>query len=442
MLSSTPSASTPVPVRYGRGEVDVALPPCCDVQVLRMSAAQPLRDPESCVRHALASPLGAEPLRDVALRAVSRGRASACLVVCDATRPVPNEMLLRPALQVFEASGVPRANILILVATGLHRGSTHEERIEMLGLDIAQSYNVQDHDARDEAGHQAVGGADGVWVPVLGRSVRACIDRRYMEAGVKVVLGLAEPHFMAGYSGGRKMVCPGIASASTIFSFHSAPMIAHAESRSGNLQGNPIHQMALGVARAAGVDFSLMVTLSESRQVTGLWAGGLEETHAEAVKAVDASSKVRVRQSDVVLTSAAGHPLDATFYQTIKAMCGALPAVKQGGAIVVLSSMSGGVGSGEFEAQCQKFHSGARWHEELLRAPVQIDQWQLQKLWHALNRARCLLVSDSTLVQPEMLRSMGIEPWSHVQEALSSVLGPQSSLCVIPEGPYVLPASG
>lgn len=424
----------------------VRVPPGHALQVLSIRLLPPLTD--AAVRDALACPLGAPPLAEVARHAVLWGRATACLVVCDATRPVPNALLLHPALQVLEGVGVRREDILILVATGLHRGSTRQERAEMLGPDIAASYRVEDHDARDEVGHQDVGGGPGergVWVPALGRSgrrMRARIDRRYLEAGIKIVLGLAEPHFMAGYSGGRKLVCPGLASASTILAFHSPEMIAHAQARAGSLEGNPIHQMALAAAQAAGVDFAFAVTLSESRQVTGLWAGGLEETHQAACAVVGQAARAQVRPADIVLTSAAGHPLDSTLYQTIKALAGAAPAVREGGSIIVLSSMDEGVGSPEFEAQCRLFQPGPAWEHALSQAPVQVDQWQLQKASHALRHARCSLASASAKVPPELLRAMGIEPFTDIQAALDRAIeehGPSASVCAIPEGPYVLP---
>jgi nickel-dependent lactate racemase len=227
-------------LRYGRGEIVVPIAEGVETQVLRMRPLPPLANPEPTLSRELAAPHGATTLDALARGAISRGQASACLVVCDITRPVPNALLLAPTLRALEGAGIARGDILILVATGLHRPSTPAERHEMLGADIASAYRIEDHDARDEAAHAAVGGPEGVWVPSLGRRVPAAIDRRYLEAGVKVVVGLAEPHFMAGYSGGRKMVCPGLASAQTIFAFHSPEMIGHPASRSGSLEGNPV----------------------------------------------------------------------------------------------------------------------------------------------------------------------------------------------------------
>ena len=298
----------------------------------------PLADPEAEVARKLGSPTGAPALRDLA-----RGRKTACILICDITRPVPNPVILRPTLKVLEESGIARKDVLILVATGLHRPSTEAERIEMLGAEIAGEYRVEDHHGTRLDEHTFLGTTD--------RGVPAWIDSRYLEADLKITTGLIEPHLMAGYSGGRKLICPGIAALETVKVWHGPRFLEHPNADCGILDGNPVHEENTRIARLAGCDFIVNVTMDKDRKVTSVVAGDMEAAFLEGVAFVEKVVKAPVAEAvDVVVTSSAGYPLDTTFYQAVKGLTGCLPIVKQGGTIILAASLSEGMGSPEFQS--------------------------------------------------------------------------------------------
>ena len=209
-----------VHLEYGRTGLDVELPEPNVVGCLRYRPLEPLADPEAAVRQSLERPIGSPPLSDLA-----RGRHSACVAICDVTRPVPNAVLLPPILETLEAAGIPRREILILVATGLHRPNQGDELVEMLGPYVAANYRIENHhgQARDE--HTYLGQSP--------RGVPVWIDSRYVQAELKITTGLIEPHFMAGFSGGRKLICPGLAALETVRTWHGPQFLEHANARNG-----------------------------------------------------------------------------------------------------------------------------------------------------------------------------------------------------------------
>ncbi len=420
-----------IQLRYARASIDVEVPDCA--HILRLQASAPVADEHEGIVSSLRSPQGC-----ISLDSLAAGRDNACIVVCDLTRPVPNEKLLMPLLACLHDSGIAESKITILVATGLHRPNTESELQEMLGSEIARKYLVINHDARDADMNSSLGevpfGEDG-------QSATVAINKHYLNADLKITTGLIEPHFMAGYSGGRKLVCPGIASAETILQFHAPHMIAHPQARTGNLRDNPVHLMSRTVATKASMDFMCNVTLSEDRRITGVFSGAMDAAHNAGVEHVDRQSKVSCQPADIVITSGAGFPLDATFYQSIKAMVGALPAVKPGGTIIVAASMSEGIGGREFAAMCESFVSREAFTETIFSAPsVTIDQWQLQKMTIALEKAQIMVVTEG--VSPEFLRRCQLTPMPTLADALDAarkIHGNAATITVIPEGPYVTP---
>lgn len=206
--------SIEVSLDYGKTGLSVRLPADRVVGPLEIRKVEPLKDAEAAVAEKLLHPTGTAPLAELA-----RGKKNACILVCDITRPVPNPVILRPVLKTLESQGIPRDQILILVATGLHRPSTEAERIEMLTHEIAGSYRVEDHHGTILEEHTYLGTTD--------RGVPAWIDSRYVKADLKIATGLIEPHLMAGYSGGRKLICPGIAALETVKLWHGPAFLEH-----------------------------------------------------------------------------------------------------------------------------------------------------------------------------------------------------------------------
>jgi nickel-dependent lactate racemase len=414
---------------YGRTGMPVSLPRDRVIGPLEIRAVPPLADAEAAVEARLARPTGSPPLADLA-----RGRKDACILVCDITRPVPNATILRPMLRTLEASGIARDQILILVATGLHRPSTDAERVEMLSPEIASSYRVEDHHGTVLEEHTYLGTTD------LG--VPAWIDSRYVQADLKIATGLIEPHLMAGYSGGRKLICPGIAALETVKLWHGPAFLEHPKADCGFLEGNPVHEENTRIARMAGCDFIVNVTLDSKRQVTSVVAGDMEAAFLEGVRFVETVVKAPIpSEVDVVITSAAGYPLDTTFYQAVKGLTGCLPIVKQGGTIILAASLSEGIGSPEFANLFRDNDSLDGFMTRILGKDYFVmDQWQVEELAKVRRKVKVKIVSDG--LSPDVLSSLFVEPAESVERALCDSLaeyGSGATVAVIPKGPYVLP---
>jgi lactate racemase len=414
---------------YGKTGLDVDVPDRNLVGPLGLRPVEPLADPERVLAVALTQPIGSAPLAELA-----RGRKSACILICDITRPVPNEFLLRQILPALERSGIPRDKILILIATGLHRPNLGDELVELVGPEIAANYRVENHDGRNLAEHAHLGTSP--------RGVPIWIDRRYVEADLKIATGLIEPHLMAGYSGGRKLICPGIAALETVQSWHGPAFLEHPRADCGVLEGNPVHEENTRIARTAGCDFIVNVSLDKDRRVTSLVAGDMEAAFAKGVEFVESVCKATIPEAcDVVITSSAGYPLDTTFYQAIKGLTGVLPIVKQGGTIVIAAALDQGVGSPEFRRLFAENADLDTFMRRILgKDYFVLDQWQLEKLAHVCKKARPRFVTRG--LSPETMRDLFVDSVPSVEQAIAEALveyGPSARIAVVPKGPYVLP---
>jgi lactate racemase len=414
---------------YGRTGLDVELPAERVVGPLAIRDVPPLSDPEGAVAAALESPIGTPALRQIAA-----GRKDACILICDITRPVPNQTILRPMLDVLEQAGIPREHTLILVATGLHRPSTDAEKLEMLGEEISASYRVEDHFGTRLEEHTLVG--------TTSRGIPGWIDSRHVRADLKIATGLIEPHLMAGYSGGRKLICPGVAALETVKRWHGPELLEHPKADCGILDGNPVHEQNTEIAKMAGCDFIVNVTLDSHRRVTSVVAGDMEKAFLEGVRFMAGVCRAVVpKPVDIVVTSSAGYPLDTTFYQAVKGLTGCLQIVKQGGTIILAASLSEGLGSPEFQSLFRENPSLEVFMERILgRDYFVMDQWQLEELAKVRRRARVKIVSDG--LPPEVLSTCFVESAPSVESALAASLadyGRDAQVAVIPKGPYVLP---
>ena len=394
---------------YGRTGLVVDLPEDRIVGPLDIRPAAPLPDPEAALAHALAHPVGTPSLAEVA-----RGRRNACILICDVTRPVPNRLLLPPLLQTLEAQGIARQDILILVATGLHRPNEGAELEEMVGPEILADYRIENHHGKRLEEHDYLGETP--------RGVPVHVDRRYVRADVKITTGLIEPHLMAGFSGGRKVICPGIAALETVKVWHGPRFLEHPRADCGILEGNPVHEENTCIARMAGCDFIVNVCLDGQRRPTWIGAGHMEKAWQEGVRFVESVVKVGLAEPvDVVVTSGAGYPLDTTWYQAIKGLTGALPIVKQGGTIVLAASLSQGLGSAEFQQVMADNPDLDAFKQRILgRDYFVMDQWQLEELAKVVQRCRVKVISDG--ISPETLRRCFVQPAPTVEQAVADCL--------------------
>jgi lactate racemase len=421
-----------VKLEYGKTGLEVEVPDERLVRTLSYKDAPPLTDPIGDLERLLVAPLGTPPLAEVA-----KGKQSACVLICDVTRPVPNELILTPVLRTLEEAGVPRETITILVATGLHRPNEGDELIELVGRRIAETYRCENHFGKELDQHVYLGDSP--------RGVPVWIDRRYVEADLKIATGLIEPHFMAGFSGGRKLICPGIAALETVKVWHGPKFLEHPNADNGILAGNPVHEENTWIARKAGCDFIVNVVIDAKRRPLKFVAGDMVEAFEEGVAFVREVVVDKISEEvDVVITSSAGYPLDTTFYQSVKAMNGALPIVKRGGTIIVAASMTEGIGSPEFQRLFKENASPQAFVERILGTDYFVmDQWQLEEMAKACRKAKIKVVTHG--LPKETIEGLFVEHAPSVEQALADSLaeyGPDARVAVIPKGPYVLAQLG
>ncbi|GIW81757.1 MAG: hypothetical protein KatS3mg105_3564 [Gemmatales bacterium] len=418
-----------VTLDYGRTGLEVELPDERVVGPLSIRDVPPLADPHAAVREALANPIGTPPLAELA-----RGRKNACILFCDITRPVPNKIILPPILQILEEQGIARQDILLLNATGLHRPNEGAELEEMLGAEIVANYRIENHHGKILEEHDYLGETPN-GVPVY-------LDSRYVRADLKITTGLIEPHLMAGYSGGRKVICPGIAALETVKVWHGPRFLEHPRADCGILEGNPVHEENTRIAQMAGCDFIVNVCIDGQRRMTWVGAGDMIEAWQAGVRFVENVVKVPVPEPmDIVVTSCAGYPLDTTWYQAVKGLTGALPIVKQGGTIILAASLSEGLGSPEFQKLIAENQNLKLFKERIMGKDYFVmDQWQLEELAKVVERCKVKVVSDG--IDADTLKTCFVEPAPSVEKALADSLaeyGPNARVAVIPKGPYVLP---
>ena len=390
-----------------------------------------VRNPSGCVDNALTSPDGA---RDLASEA--RGSKSACIMICDVTRPVPNRFVIRPLIERLLDSGLQPKGITVLVATGLHRPNEGEELASLIGDPwVAAHAVVENHDARADDDHVLIG--------QTSQGVPVRIDRRVVDADVRVAVGLVEPHFMAGWSGARKLVLPGCAHADSITAFHSARMLEHPRAEACSLLDNPLHKAQTEALNLLGRTLAISVVINDARELSFASYGSAEESLAAAVRFAEPYVRVSVPEPfPVVLSTGAGFPLDATYYQGVKGICTGAAILEPGGELFVASSCEEGFGSVEFRAAQERL---TRMGKEAFRMSVRqkdrssIDEWQTVMLLRALDQGKIHLYSE--FLSGEEIAISGAVPVRDLTEELSVVMArvPGRRLAVIPEGPYVAP---
>lgn len=417
-----------VHLEYGRSGLEVELPQRHVVKCLGYPAAQPLDDPLQAIAESLRRPISTPPLAELA-----RGRKSACVVISDITRPVPNRVILEPLLATLEQSGIPRDAILILVATGLHRPNLGDELVEMVGRRIVDAYRIENHHGGELSEHVHLG-TSPAGVPIW-------IDRRYVEAELKITTGLIEPHLMAGFSGGRKLICPGLAGVDTIRAWHSPRFLEHPRARCGVLEGNPVHEENTWIARHAGCEFIVNTVIDAQRRVLSVVAGDMIGAFDEGVRFVRGLVADTVPSPvDVVVTSSAGYPLDTTFYQSIKGMVAALEIVKPGGTIVLAASLTEGIGSGPFQRLFDENPTLDGFMDRIVNDDYfVVDQWQLEELAKVRRKAKVRVVGDG--LPAETLDRLFVRSATSVEAAVADAVneyGPETTIAVISKGPYVL----
>ena len=414
---------------FGKNGIDVSVQDGYQCQVLRSRTAPALETQaealETVLGAALDRPIGCEPLAVLAA-----GKNTAAISVCDITRPAPNRVTLPPLLKRLQGAGIPVGGITILIATGLHRAATEDEVRTIVGPEIAAKYRVVSHDARAVAEHRSLG--------ATSRGTPVFIDERFMAADLHITLGFIEQHLMLGFSGGRKLIAPGLAAQQTIKAIHAPRFMREPLATEGSITGNPLHAELLEVARMARHDFMLDVTLTQDRQISGVFAGHPVNAHAAGVEFLERSClEALAEPADAVITSAAGYPLDLTFYQTVKGITAAQHIVKPGGRILIVSECAEGMGSPEFAGNMERLTGFEEFLEQIRHSPVEVDQWQLEKL--ALTGLKYELFFYTPGISARQLGFLASKAFNGLDEAVAAFLHglPASArIALVPEGPY------
>jgi nickel-dependent lactate racemase len=412
---------------FGKTGLALDLPEGFDYRVLEARSAEPLPDQLGSIAAAMDAPTAGPGLRELAA-----GKTSAAISVCDITRPAPNRLVLPPLLERLHAAGIKKENVTILIATGLHRLATDAELDEILSLEIARTYRIVNHDARDLAQHRFLGTTRS------GTPVYVAED--FVAADLHITLGFIEPHLMAGFSGARKLVAPGLAAQETIKVLHSPKFMRDPKAVEGSIEGNPLHRELLEIAGMAGHHFMVDVALTRDRKVAGVFAGEPVEAHRAGMEFV---AKVMLEQLpkavDAVITSCAGYPLDLTFYQAIKGITAAQHIVKPGGRILLIAECKEGPGAAEFCEMLKRTDSGSSFLDMIRESPVVVDQWQLEKLALVTRKADLLFYTPGLPAEfhPTVWGKTFSRPEDAVR-ALTEGLAPNATIAVMPEGPYVL----
>ena len=416
-----------VNLAYGRTGLPVEFPDG-RTTVIEPTWVDGLPDQAGAVRQALERPIGSAPLRE----RVKRDETVA-ISVCDVTRPMPSATVLPVVLEAL--SHVPADRIAIMIASGTHRATTRDELVEMLGADIVGRNRIVVHDAFDDAELVSLGEVDG-GVPVW-------LNRTWVEADVRITTGFVEPHFFAGFSGGPKMVAPGLAGFRTIMRLHDAEMIGSPRARWGVVEGNPIHDGIRAIAARSEVDFSVDVAINRDRRITHVAAGEIFAVH-RAVREVVRRNAMQAfdRPFDVVVTTNSGYPLDQNLYQTVKGMSAAAQVVKRDGTIVCASACADGYPDHGEYLEILTRRDSPDGLLAMINAPGhnRHDQWEVQVQAQIQQRADVLLKTDG--LSDEQVRAAHLIPIDDVGAATRDALsrsGPDARVCVLPEGPQTIP---
>jgi len=413
-------------LQYGKGDLTVAIP-SSDVTVLAPKTEEGLPDEAAAFRAAVRDPIGGRPLREL----VGAGERVA-VVIPDITRALPRERLLPWLFE--ELSHIPPENVTIVNGTGSHRANTEEELAAMVGPGVYGRYSVVNHDAHDPGTLEYVGKS------LTGRDLY--MNREYVRADRRIVMGFIEPHFMAGFSGGYKGIFPAVADVESIIDYHRASVIGHERSTWGVLDNNPTQDQIRANGALLPVDFCVNVTLNRAREITGFYCGEILAAHAAGCEANKSATMVACeREYPVVVTTNGGYPLDQNLYQAVKGMSAAYQIVAEGGLIISVARCNDGFPDhGNFRKMLLE-HDSPEAMLETIHSPgfSTFDQWQVQLFAQILQKARVALHSE---IPAEDVRRVHLEPVADIAARISEELetsGSNAPIAVLPEGPMTVP---
>ena len=383
---------------------------------------------QEIVNKALDNPIGSAKLEELV-----KGKKNLVLITSDHTRPVPSKVTLPILLQRIRKAN-PKIDIKILIATGFHRPTTREEMVDKFGQEIVDNEVIINHVSEDDSSVTRVGD--------LPSGGQLWLNKLAMETELLISEGFIEPHFFAGFSGGRKSVLPGVASAKTVMANHCSEFIASEYARTGVIAKNPIHRDMIYAAKKAKLAFILNVVIDSNKMVINAFAGDCELAHAEGCKFVMELAAVKAVKADIVISTNGGYPLDQNIYQSVKGMTAAEATCKKGGVIIMVSACNDGHGGKSFYDNMENSSSP----REVLDKTIKVgrndtvpDQWEFQILARILDTYTVILVTD--MCDPEMIKKMHMQHAATFEEALKRALeikGNDAEITVIPDGVSVV----
>jgi lactate racemase len=377
---------------------------------------------------AIRAPIDRPPLRDL-----WKPGQRVAISVCDITRAQPRRETIEAIFS--EMPGVRHEDVTILIATGTHRVNTSEELERMLGPELVRCCRVVNHDARETSVLTRIG-TTTTGVPVY-------LNREWVDADFRITTGFVEPHFFAGFSGGPKMVAPGLAGLETVMTLHDAHRIGHPRATWGITEGNPVHDDVREIARMIPVDFAVDVTLNREQKITAAFAGEILAEHRRACAYVkDTAMRAVPAPFDVVLTTNSGYPLDQNLYQAVKGMSAAAKIVKAQGTIVCAAECRDGLPSHGSYGQVLASQPSPERLLSMITSPGYSvpDQWQVQVQAQIQMKAAVLVKTDG--LGPAEVRAAHFQPVDDVASAVKEALaraGSSGTLCVLPQGPQTIP---
>tara|TARA_Y100001970_G_scaffold275522_1_gene376846 strand:- start:1382 stop:2665 length:1284 start_codon:yes stop_codon:yes gene_type:complete len=423
--------SKKVKLLYGKNGINLNIKDDWNADIIRKPSMPIINNIKSEVNKALNNPVNSNSISEIC-----RKDKSVCILVCDITRPVPNKLFLKQMILKFINEGISPDNILIIIATGLHRPASKTEIAEIIGSSwVLKNIKIKNHFARDDSMHKYIG------TTKQGNVVK--LDKRFLDAEIKIVTGLVEPHFMAGYSGGRKVIAPGIAHADTITTFHSARYMENPNATSCNLINNPLHQDQLEIVNMIGQVYAINCVIDENRNLSYINYGEIISSHMKAVNFISSFAKVKCNTSyNTLVTSAAGAPLDGTFYQTVKGMVTPLEILNKGGDLIITSECSEGLGSKEFiSSQKDLLKKGPiKFLENILKKDfAAIDEWQTEMEIKSLMKGNIYLFSEGLSDEDKIYT--GVNIINDITKTIDESIKRHSNnkVAIIPEGPYLIP---
>ena len=387
----------------------------------------PEADGAELVRRAMADPIASPRLSELA-----KGKKKVVIIASDHTRPVPSKLIIPPMLREIR-EGNPDADITILIATGCHRGTTKDELVAKFGEDIVRNEKIYIHDCDERDMLVNIG--------TLPSGGECEINRLAYEADLLVSEGFIEPHFFAGFSGGRKSVLPGVAGRKTVLANHCSEFIDHPRARTGILEDNPIHEDMLWAAKTAKLAYVVNVILNSEKKVIYAVAGEVEAAHKKGTDFLLSLCGAKAVESDIVITTNGGYPLDQNMYQAVKGMTAAEATVRRGGVIIMLAESGDGIGGDHFYHQLADEPDISKSMAQFLsrgRAETVPDQWQTQILLRILGYASVIYVSkmpDNTVEEMHMI------PAHSLREAIEKaklMVGDSARIAAIPDGVSVM----